>query len=110
MPFPFGARPGNQWLQPFFNLLEGKHPSTQQLQLGSSTGVIGLYGATGFGRLSAAAASYGTTGGAGYFSGVTGLLAPIGPSGTAMYNGGGGNFYGPNDIVRALKNVGILPQ
>ena len=107
MGIPYKVRTTHQWLQPLYNWLEGK--TSDQLQLGSSTGILGLYGATGAPRLSSAAAAYGGGGGAGYFSGVTGAGIPIGPSGTAMYNGGTGTFYATNDVVRALKNAGILP-
>lgn len=106
MSIPFKVRTTHTWLQPLYNWLGGQ--TGDQLQLGSPTGVIGLYGATGAPQLSGATAAFGTAGGAGYFSGVTGLLAPIGPSGSAMYNGGTGTYYGVNDITRALKNAGIL--
>lgn len=88
-------RTTHQWLQPLYNFLEGK--VSRHLQFGSSTGVIGLYGSTGLAPILASGTA-----------GITGWTGPGSPSGILWFNGGTGNYYTQNDIVLALKNIGIL--
>lgn len=84
------------WLKALYDRLEGK--TAASLVLGSSTGVIGLYGASGTARLA--------TGTAG-ITGVTGAGGNTGPS-VWWFNGGSGNYYRIDDLVVALKNAGVL--
>jgi hypothetical protein len=86
-------RTTHPWLQPLYDALEGR--GTRQPQLGSATGTVGLYGATGIARL------------------ATGTMAPpagsiTGASGLLWANGGSGSYYHQNDVVAALKNLGVL--
>lgn len=74
----------HQWLRPLYDYLSGK--GTGFTTLGSPTGVMGLYGATGAAPL--------PTGGL-YVGG-------------SAYNGGSGTAYTQGDIVIALKNLGVL--
>jgi hypothetical protein len=90
-------RTTHPWLQPFYDALDGS--GTRQVQLGSSTGTVGLYGATGIaGRLSTGTA------------GITGITGAGNMTDFSMVwiSGGTGNFYRLDDIVIALKNCGIL--
>ncbi len=66
-------------------------------QLGSPTGNLGLYGASGGPQLATGTA------------GITGLTG-IGASGfgSVWFNGGSGSYYTLPDVVTALKNAGIL--
>ncbi len=87
-------RTTHQWLQPLYDFLSGK--GTGFTTLGSSTGVIGLYGATGAARIA---------------TGTNSVLgtSSVGNSGIlSVANGGTGTYYNENDIVLALKNLGVL--
>ena len=105
------ARTTHTWLKPLYDLLEGK--TSASLSIGSSTGIVGLYGssglavqlATGTNGLFNNATSFGASGFGATGIGGSGLYVHLG---RASYNGGTGNFYTSNDIVTALKNVGIL--
>ncbi len=90
-------RTTHTWLRPFYDCLEGK--TTRQLQLGSPTGTIGLYGATGV-RSQLATGTAGITG----VTGAGGMTA----FSQVWINGGTGSYYTLSDVVVALKNVGIL--
>lgn len=111
-------RTTHRWLQPLYDALDGR--GTRQPQIGSSTGTIGLYGATGIAQIA--------TGGAGILSatymGASGfgatLIAASGvalsASGLAIFlarygdNGGSGTPYTFGDVVCQLKNAGMLPR
>lgn len=94
MPIP---RSTQQWLQPLFQMLEGK--GNRPLMLGSPTQVMGFYGTTGLPRI--ATGSLRSTGGS--------TAGASGAPDTSLYNGGTGTYVSTNDIVRALKNAGFLP-
>jgi hypothetical protein len=89
-------RTTHTWLAPLYDALEGR--GTRQPQIGSATGTVGLYGATGIARLATGTA------------GITGLTGAGGMTAFSMVwiNGGSGAFYTLTDVVAALKNVGIL--
>lgn len=87
-------RTTHQWLQALYDRLEGK--SSQPLNLGSPTGLLGFYGATGVARLATGTA------------GITGWTGAGATSAFTWINGGSGTYYTPSDVVLALKNVGIL--
>lgn len=107
-------RTTHQWLKNLYNYLDGKSQSPTGLavtQFGSSTGIVGFYGQTGAKQIA--------TGGIGLMSatnlGVSGIAATgLGLSGlfydlaNAGWNGGTGTVYSVNDVVVALKNIGIL--
>jgi hypothetical protein len=104
-------RTTHPWLQPFYDCLQGKGSSV--LNIGSSTGILGLYGASGFARVA--------TGGNGILSatyiGASGFASTgLGASGLYVHlarfadNGGSGTPYTLSDIVRQMKNMGALPQ
>ncbi len=89
-------RTTHRWLQPLYDALDGR--GTRQPQIGTSTGTVGLYGATGVGRIA---------------TGTAGITGTTGAGGMTAFervwiNGGSGNWYTLSDIVTALKNVGIL--
>jgi len=89
-------RTTHQWLKPLYDMLEGK--GGRNTQFGSPTLPIGLYGFTGFLPL--------TTAAAGQVTGATGAGLP---SGLGFFNGGTGTCFTVNDVVKALKNLGVLP-
>ena len=89
-------RTTHQFLQPFYDALEGR--GIRQPQIGSATGTVGLYGATGVAQLPTGTA--GTTG-------ITGMGQNTGFN-AIWLNGGSGSYYTLSDMVTALKNVGIL--
>ena len=105
------ARTTHTWLKPLYDVLEGK--SSASLSLGSSTGIIGLYGSSGVAaRLASGTAgtylqptSIGASGFHATGLGASGLFAFLNK---VAYNGGSGNYYTADDLVTALKNVGIL--
>lgn len=94
MPIP---RTTHQWLKPLYDVLEGR--TARPLQLGSPTGPIGFYGSSGGLRL--ATTSLRSTGG--FTGGASGAAVD-----SELCNGGTGTYYSRSDIVRALKNVGII--
>jgi hypothetical protein len=90
-------RTTHPWLQPFYNALEGK--KSRPLQLGSASGAMGFYGASGIQR---------PTG-----IGATGSAAGGGVTGTSFFdlrtNGGTGvQYYTLSDIVAILKLRGDI--
>lgn len=91
-------RTTHKWLQPLYDALDGR--GIRQPQIGSPTGTVGIYGATGIAQLASGTA------------GITGLTGAGGMTAFSMVwiNGGSGAYYTLSDIVTALKNVGILKR
>lgn len=88
----------HQWLRPLYNALNGRSASPTGVaytQLGSATGLLGVYGATGGRQISTGTNSIGA---------ATGL----GNSGGLWFNGGSGAYYTQNDVVLALKVMGVI--
>lgn len=126
MSFP---RTTHQWLAPLYGHLEravdfgapsgysglqGVHfgKGTPITQVGNATGVVGFFGNTGIAPIA--------TGGNGILSatylGASGFASTgVGNSGLYTHlarfadNGGSGTPFTHGDIVRQLKNLGILP-
>lgn len=91
-------RTTHSWLQKFYDALDGR--GTRQPQIGSPTGTIGFYGTTGVaGRLAT-----GTNGITGWTGAGSSTVSNI------WWNGGTGTYYRVDDLVRAMKNCGLLPQ
>jgi hypothetical protein len=89
-------RPTHQWLKPLFDVLDGV--GVQQPRIGSSTGTVGLYGATGI----APRLATGTAGITGWTGAGSSTVSQI------WFNGGTGSFYTVSDAILALKNLGAL--
>jgi hypothetical protein len=87
-------RTTHTWLEPFYDVLEGK--TARSLSLGSPTGYLGFFGASGGRQLSTGTA------------GITGWTGLGSPSGIHWFNGGTGAYYTNSDVVLALKNIGVL--
>lgn len=129
-------RTTHTWLKPLYDYLDHGVVAYQGLQsgfsgifsgvwlgsnvpvtmVGQSTGVVGFYGSTGLPQIGTVANGVGLTGGTNYWSGSSGILATgIGGSGLLSainqlgWNGGSGTIYDLNDVVRQLKNMGVLP-
>lgn len=89
-------RTTHTWLKPVFDNLDGitKNP------FGVATSVHGLYGQTGVAQLATGTA------------GITGMTGAGGMTAFSQVwiNGGSGAYYQLQDIVTALKNVGILKR
>jgi hypothetical protein len=86
-----------------------------QTQVGTATGVVGLYGFTGLPAVTGYGFGNGVSGFTSSWSGASGIMATgVGGSGLASalsqlaFNGGTGSVVSINEIVRALKNVGII--
>lgn len=80
-------------------------------RVGTSTGILGMYGFSGYAQIAAAPGNLGATyvGASGAVStgvGASGLYYHLGKVG---YNGATGSVYTIDDIVIQLKNMGILP-
>jgi hypothetical protein len=103
-------RTGHMWLEPFYDVLEGR--TSRPLQLGSVTGYIGLFGSSGAQRLptgganTLVATNLGVSGPPATGIGNSGLYYHLG---RAAYNGGTGTPYVQDDVVHALKRLGALP-
>lgn len=91
MPFP---RSTHQWLRHVYAALNGR----TYLSLGSPTGAIGLYGATG----TAGQLATGTAGITGWTGAGSSTVSQI------WFNGGTGTFYTISDLVLMGKNAGLL--
>jgi hypothetical protein len=89
-------RPGATWLKPLLNNLDG----LSQQPFGVSTSIHGFYGQTGVAQLATGTA------------GITGITGAGGMTAFSQLwiNGGSGAYYQIQDIVTALKNVGILKR
>lgn len=85
-------RTTHTWLQPLYNALEGK--KARPLQLGSPTGALGLYGASGILRPTGLGAITASTGLSGYD--------------TKSNGGTGTQFYSLQDLVLILKLRGDI--
>jgi hypothetical protein len=89
-------RPTHTWLKPVLDNLDGltKQP------FGVATSVHGFYGQTGIAQLATGTA------------GITGITGAGGMTAFSQVwiNGGSGAYYQLQDIVTALKNVGILKR
>jgi hypothetical protein len=89
-------RPTHTWLKPVLDDLNG----LSQRPFGVATSLHGLYGQTGIAQLATGTA------------GITGVTGAGGMTAFSMawFNGGSGAYYKIEDIVTALKNVGILKR
>lgn len=104
-------RTTHPWIQPFYDALEGR--GIRQPQIGSPTGTVGLYGATGIlpiatgGNLILGATFVGASGFGATGVGASGLYTHL-----ARFadNGGSGTPYTHGDVVSALKRLGAIPQ
>lgn len=106
------------YLQPFFDAIDGR--GTRQPQIGSPSGTVGLYGATGIlpvatgGNLILSATYLGASGYGATFISPSGQ--GLSASGLATFlarfadNGGSGTPYTHGDVVSALKRLGVVPQ
>ena len=90
----------HQWLRNLYLFFTGRG-TNQPMQLGSPTQVMGFYGFTGLPRLASGALR--ATGG--YTAGASGAAVD-----SQLYNGGTGTYVSVSDVVKALKNIGVLPQ
>lgn len=93
-------RSTHQWLKPLYDELDGRTP--RPVQLSSSTGYLGVFGASGTTRMPT---GFGFTGGA----------AQGGATGTTFFdfrtNGGtGAAYYNFTELVGYFKRLGWLPQ
>ncbi len=105
----------HQWLTPLYKWLNGQ--GSRSMGFGSSTGLMGFYGSTGLaprvasgliGLYAGAASPTAVAGLSGFAAtgmGASGFYTFLGAAG---FNGGTGSLYGLNDVIVALKNVGIL--
>lgn len=89
----------HQWLQPFYDMMEGR--KSRPLQLGSATGLIGLFGTTGSTRMPT-----GLIGGTGSSTGSAGGTLP-----DMRSNGGftGTAYLTFENVVNILKRHGLAP-
>lgn len=102
-------RTTHTWLKPVWDNIDG----ITQRPYGVATSVHGFYGTTGIARIATGGLSVVAASGLG----ASGFQATgIGSSGfythlaQAAFNGGSGAAYTLNDVVCALKNMGILPR
>lgn len=90
----------HQWLRNLYLFFTGRG-TNQPMQLGSPTQAMGFYGFTGLPR--SPTSIYRSTGG--FTGGASGAAVD-----SELANGGTGTYYSRSDVIRALKNIGILPQ
>lgn len=135
MPVRIGVpKTTHQWLKPLYAYLDGVISGTVASgasgivsgawigrgapvsMISNATGVAGFFGFSGLPQYSGYGGGYMMTGGTQSWSGSSGILSTgIGGSGLLSavsqlgWNGGTGTIAGLNEIVRALKNVGLIP-